>query len=604
MISNVLRRAPVVILVVLAVTTAAFAADPTLPPAAWLLDQVKALSAPEMDGRGSGTPGADRAGQYIERVFTEAGLKPGGDNKTFFQSFPVSTGIKLGSGNALTIVAPTARDLTLGKEFLPLAVSADGTAEADVIFVGHGITARDLNYDDYADLDVRDKIVLAMTGEPRSNDPSSPFRRPEAYHYSERSHKIINAREHGARAILLVAHPGAPRQALPPLRGITQPWNILAGSLTGPVAETLLAPGGKRLAELAAEIDRTLQPQSLALPGVRVRLIVSLKRERGTAANVVGILPGTDEKLRDEAIVIGAHYDHLGRGGEGSLAPDKTGTIHPGADDNASGTAAVLGLARAFAAAGGAPRTLIFVTFAGEEMGLLGSAHYVRQPALPLDRTVLMVNLDMVGRLRNDKVFIGGADSATGLRPIVDEAARGLGLTLQLRGDPFSPSDHTSFYAAGRPVLFLFTGAHGDYHRPTDTWEKINAPGLATVATLAMRVVSKVAGEATPPTYVKIEAPARGQGGGGYGPFFGVIPDFGEAERPGVKITGVRPGSPAEKAGVQAGDVIVRFAGVDVKTLEDLTFALRGHRAGDRVDVVVERDGREHQVSAVLETRR
>ena len=210
-----------------------------------------------------------------------------------------------------------------------------------------------------------------------------------------------------------------------------------------------------------------------------------------------------------------------------------------------------MGLARAFAAAGGTPRTLIFVTFAGEEMGLLGSAHYVRHPALPLDRTVLMVNLDMVGRLRDDRLFVGGADSAKELRQVVDDAARGLGLTLQLRGDPFSPSDHTSFYTAGRPVLFLFTGAHGDYHRPTDTWEKINAPGLATVATL-----------------------------------------------------GVRPGSPADKAGVRAGDVIVRFAGVDVKTLEDLTFALRGHRAGDRVDVVVERDGKEHQVSAVLENRR
>jgi len=596
------RRVLALVLVVLSVT-AARAADPAPPAAAWLLDQVKTLSAPTMDGRGSGTPGGERAGQYIARVFAEAGLKPGGDNGTFFQSFPVSTGIRLGTGNALTVVASTARDLTLGKEFLPLAVSADGTAEGDVVFVGYGITARDLGYDDYADVDVRDKVVLAMTGEPRSDDPASPFRRPEAYHYSERSHKIINAREHGARAILLVTHPAAPRQALPPLRGITQPWNILAGSLTGAVADTLLAPGSRRLADVAAEIDRTLAPHPFPLSGVRVRLTVALTRDRGTAANVVGILPGTDEKLRDEAIVIGAHYDHLGRGGEGSLAPDQVGTIHPGADDNASGTAAVMGLARAFAQAGGAPRTLIFTTFAGEEMGLLGSAHYVRHPAMPLDRTVLMVNLDMVGRLRNDRLFVGGADSATGLRQLVDDVARGLGLTLQLRGDPFSPSDHTSFYTAGRPVLFFFTGAHSDYHRPSDTWEKINAPGLATVATLAMRVVTAVAREATPPVYVKIVPPARSQGGG-YGPFFGVVPDFGEAERPGVRITGVRPGSPAERAGVRAGDIIVRFAGVDVKTLEDLTFALRGRRAGDRVEVVIERDGQPHHVSATLENRR
>src|SRR5204862_2883323 len=232
---------------------------------------------------------------------------------------------------------------------------------------------------------------------------------------------------------------------------------------------------------------------------------------------VVGILPGTDEKLRDEAIVIGAHYDHLGRGGEGSLAPDQVGTIHPGADDNASGTAAVLGLARAFAAAGGAPRTLVFVTFAGEEMGLLGSAHYVRHPALPLDRTVLMVNLDMVGRLRNDKVFVGGADSAKELRQVLDDAARGLGLTLQLRGDPFSPSDHTSFYAAGRPVLFLFTGAHGDYHRPTDTSDKINADGLRAVATLATRAITTVAAAPSAPATAKVEVPAPGPPRAAYG---------------------------------------------------------------------------------------
>jgi len=603
MTASRLSRVLVLTLLVLNASLA-FAADPTPPPAPWLLDQVKTLSAPEMDGRGSGTPGADRAAQYIVRVFAEAGLKPGGDNGGFLQPFTVSTGITLGQGNALALTAPAARDLKLSKDFVPLAVSSDGTAEAEVIFVGYGITARDLGYDDYASLDVRDKIVLAMTGEPRANDPASPFRRPEAYHYSERSHKIINAREHGARAILLVSHPSSARQALPPLRGITQPWGIMAASLTGRVADSLLTPAHTRLVDIAKDIDQAMAPRSFPLPGVRARLTVALTRERGTAANVIGILPGTDEKLRDEAIVIGAHYDHLGRGGEGSLAPDQAGTIHPGADDNGSGSAAVLGLARAFAAAGGTPRTLIFMTFAGEEMGLLGSAHYVRHPVIPLDRTVLMVNLDMVGRLRNDRLFVGGADSGQGLRQIVEDAARGSSLDLQLRGDPFSPSDHTSFYSAGRPVLFFFTGAHSDYHRPTDTWEKINAPGLATIAAFTMRVVTAVAREAAPPTYVKIAPPVRGSGGGGYGPFFGVVPDFGESERPGVKITGVRPDSPAERAGVRAGDIIVRFAGVEVKTLEDLTFALRGHRAGDRVDVVIVRDGREQNVSAVLENRR
>jgi hypothetical protein len=336
---------------------------------------------------------------------------------------------------------------------------------------------------------------------------------------------------------------------------------------------------------------------------VRAQVEVGLVRQRGSTANVIGILPGTDPRLRDEAIVIGAHYDHLGHGGEGSLAPEQAGAIHHGADDNGSGTSAVLALARAFAAAGGAPRTLVFVGFSGEEMGLLGSAHYVRHPAVPLDRTVLMLNLDMIGHLRDGKLYVGGADSGSTLRAVVARAAQGLPLAPEVRGDPFAPSDHTSFYTAGRPVLFLFTGAHADYHRPSDTWEKINGAGLVTVTDFAARVVAAVAQDAQPPAYVKFAAPPASTRGG-YGPYFGVVPEFGEAERPGVRVSGVRPGSPADRAGVRSGDVLVRFAGIDVKTLQDFSFALRGKRPGDRVEVVILRGDREQRLEALLEERR
>ena len=325
-------------------------------------------------------------------------------------------------------------------------------------------------------------------------------------------------------------------------------------------------------------------------------------RERGRTANVIGVLPGRDARLRDDAVVIGAHYDHLGHGGQGSLAPDALGVVHPGADDNASGGAAVLGLARAFAQAGGAPRTLVFVAFAGEEMGLLGSTHYVRRPAHPLERTVLMLNLDMVGRLRGRTLYIGGVDSATGLRDVV--TAHAGGLTLSVHGNPFGPSDHAAFYAAGRPVLFLFTGAHADYHRPGDTWDRIDAAGLAEVTAFAARVVDAVAGLPTPPVYARVTAPPSPAGRrGGYGPFFGVVPEFGESEHPGVRVGGVRAGSPAEKAGVRQGDLIVMFGGLTVRTLEDFTFALRGRRAGDRVEVTVVREGVESRLTAVLEAR-
>jgi hypothetical protein len=305
--------------------------------------------------------------------------------------------------------------------------------------------------------------------------------------------------------------------------------------------------------------------------------------------------------LREERIVIGAHYDHLGHGGEGSLAPDALGAVHHGADDNASGVAAVLGLARAFAAAGGAPRTLVFVAFTGEEMGLLGSTHYVRHSAPQPSRTVLMVNLDMVGRLRDNTLFVGGVDGGSGLRELVSTQAGPL--TLALRGDPFGPSDHTAFYAAGLPVLFLFTGAHADYHRPSDTWDRINAAGLAQVTAFAARVVDAAATTATPPAYVRIAAPPSSVRAG-YGPFFGVVPEFGEREGGGVRVGDVRVGSPAESAGVKAGDVIVTFGGMTVTTLQDFSFALRSRRPGDRVDVTVRRDGAEHRFSAVLGERR
>ncbi len=598
------RRLPVV--VVALAWGLAHAAAAVVPPAEWLLDQVRILTAPDLEGRASGTPGADGAARHIARVFQEAGLRPGGDAGGYRQAFQVSTGTRLGGTNALTVLESTPRTLAVGSDFVPLTVSTDGDVTGEVVFVGYGITAPDLHYDDYAGIDVRDKIVIAMTQEPRAQDPSSPFRRPDAFHYSNRRHKIINAREHGARAILLVSHPNSGSDALPTLRGVSQPWGILAAAITRPAADALLGRAGKPLGDRAAAIDQAFAPSSAALPGVTLRLQVTLIREHATTANVIGILPGTDPKLRQEAIVLGAHYDHLGRGGEGSLAPDQIGAVHHGADDNASGTAVIMGLARAFASAGGAPRTLVFITFSGEEMGLLGSAHYLKHPAIALDKTVLMVNLDMVGRLRDGKVYVGGVDSGNGLRSVVTDAAQrqGQGLALELRGDPFAPSDHVTFYGAGTPVLFFFTGAHSDYHRPTDTWDKINGKGLHTIGDLVARIAAAVAASPAPPAYVKVPAPAGGARGGGYGPVFGVVPDFGPAGRPGVKITGVRPGSPADKAGVRAGDIIVKFAGVEVTTLDDLTFALRTRRAGDQVDVVVVRDGQERQVQAVLEERR
>jgi hypothetical protein len=575
-----------------------------VPPASWLVDHVKVLSAPEMAGRASGTPGAERAATHIARVLRDVGLRPGGDGGDFIQRFDVPTGISLGPSNGITIESPLTRLVGPGPEFMPLAASVDGDETLDVVFAGYGITAPSLGWDDYAGIDVSGKAVLVVAGDPGTHDPASAFRRPDAYHYSERSHKVLNARDHGARAVLLVSHPDRVHPIRPP-SGLTQPSGIMGAAIAPDVADVLLQGTGT-LRDLAGAIDRDGKPRSRALGTARVRVRITLVRQRGATGNVVGVLPGTDPRLRDEAVVIGAHYDHLGLGGEGSLAPERHGDVHAGADDNASGTASMMALAKAFAAAGGVPRTLVFVAFSGEEMGLLGSAHYVRHPAWPLDRTVAMLNLDMVGRLRDGKLYVAGVDSGTGLRQIVMDAARSLPLTPELRGDPLAPSDHTSFYTASRPVLYLFTGAHDDYHRPGDTWDKVNGAGLETIARFAGRLVTVLASTRTPPMYARIAAPApEGRTSSrGYGPVFGIVPDFGsQPGATGVRVTGVRPASPAEKAGLQTGDVILRLGGREVKTIDDFTFVLRSQRPGDRVEVVVRRGDREERMEAVLEAR-
>jgi hypothetical protein len=562
-----------------------------------------------MEGRASGTAGADRAAQYIAEHFRRLGLRPGGDAGGYLQAFSVHTRVRLDADNGLELKEPGGahRAFAPGPDYLPFAFSDDGDVSADLVFAGFGISAPPLGYDDYAGLDARGKIVLVMTGEPREQDPHGPFRAPEHFHYTELRHKVLNARHHGAAAVVVVEHPGRPNDAPRPIRGTTPAWGVLAASATRAVADAMLTPAGPGLAALQQEIDRALAPRSRTLQGVTARLRVRLIREQSPTANVVGVLPGTDPVLRDEAVVVGGHYDHLGRGSPFSLAPDHADAIHPGADDNGSGTAMVMGLADTFVRAGGARRTLVFVAFSGEEIGLLGSTHYVRQPAVPIERTVAMVNFDMVGRMRDGQLTVMGVDSGQGLRPLVEQAAAGLDVKLTLRGDGIGPSDHTAFYNQDRPVVFFFTGTHGDYHRPSDTADKIDADGMQKVAAVAARTIRALADRPDAPAFVKVAPPAASgstSGGGGYGPYFGSVPDFGESPTPGVRLSGVRTGSPADRAGLRAGDVIVAFAGVTVRTLDDLTFALRSRRPGDSVEVRYLRDGREHTVQSTLEQRR
>ncbi len=554
-----------------------------LRDAAWLAD-------PARTGRGVGTPGNAAAAEWIADRMKELALAPGGPAGGYLQPFQAPVGAKLQGENALTVAG---RALASGTDFLPFTFSDTGIAEGELVWAGHGISAPDLGYDDYAGLDVKGKVVLVAAHFPREADPASPFRDPQRFQLGEWRYKAMNARDHGAAGLLAVRddwnHP-AP-DVLEPWRGqVSSPAGIVAARAT----LASLRHAGVDAAALAAPTQEDGQPRSKAL-GVRARLAAGVVQESARTANVVGLLAGSDPAAG--CVVLGAHYDHLGYGGESSLAPGRH-EVHPGADDNASGVAALLAVARELAAGSPPRRTVAFAAFSGEELGLLGSGAFVKRPppGCAPEAIQLMVNLDMVGRPQAGKLYVQGAASAEGGRARAERlaaASPAIQLRLAFGGDDYGPSDHTSFYAVGVPVVFLFTGAHGDYHRPSDTADKLDVRGLSEVARLAGRLVRDAAAQperfrvvrtAPPPGTVPGAAP--GERARGYGAYLGSVPDFEERKEPGVLVSAVKPGSPAELAGVRRGDVLLRIGATQVRALPDLAYVLRSHRAGDVVEVV------------------
>jgi hypothetical protein len=322
---------------------------------------------------------------------------------------------------------------------------------------------------------------------------------------------------------------------------------------------------------------------------------------------VVGYLPGET----DEYLIIGAHYDHLGLGGQFSLAPSLTGTVHPGADDNASGTSGVIELARHFSALPKPKRGIVFMTFAGEELGLLGSSYYANHPELPLAKAVAMINMDMIGRVRDGKLYVGGAGTGTTLRQELDQITPRFPLHVDYSDTSgYGSSDHTSFTAKQVPVLFFFSGLHGDYHKPSDTWDKIDANAGIEVVELVAAVADRLDSEPGRPQFVRVEEKdnphagvASAGSGSGYGPYFGSIPDFAEPPR-GVRFADVTPGSPAAKAGLKAGDILVKFGNDAVQNLYDFTYALRAHKAGEEVEVEVLRNDKSLTAKVQLTERK
>lgn len=491
------------------------AVPPDIEPDA-LLRHIRFLSADEMKGRANGTPELERAAEYIAEQFRAAGLQPGGRDGSYFQPFELEAGLVIGRENRLTIDRGGRRtSFTLGTSYYPLAAPANANSETasmflddvPVVFAGYGLVAPGADYDDYATIDVKDKAVLIFSHEPQERDGNSRLNGARPMPQTTLQAKAAAARSRGARILLVVSDPShqvdEANYRLFELDPEAENHGIPVLRIRRDEMQPLIAAW--KLDDVAELIDRDLVPRPQLLPGATIDYVEHLAVNRRTVRNVVGILPGSDPAKASEAIVIGAHYDHVGIGGRLSVTPERTGEIHNGADDNASGTASIIEMARA--ASGQRerfPRTIVFVAFAGEERGLLGSAYYVTDPAVPVANTTAMLNLDMVGRARGG-VDVSGLEAAPSMEEDLRAASRAAGSALQIRrqGPGAGRSDDSSFIARRIPAINFFTGFHTDYHRPGDDWDKIDAAGTMRVATLALELAARLAARPDRPEFIQ-----------------------------------------------------------------------------------------------------
>jgi Zn-dependent M28 family amino/carboxypeptidase len=603
--------------VILASTIAVLGCESSPPTAdqPWSPDQtevqelhrdVSYLASDPLEGRGVGTPGLDKAADFLADHDRSLGLRtlPGLDG--YFQPFSFTLAATVGPRTSLQL---NGVPLERGKDFNSLPISASGDFTGPLIFAGYGVTDPSHNYDDYANLDVHGKIVLAMRFEPHNTVGQSRF--TNSLEWSASSALMVkaeNAKRHGAAALILVNPPtfhGIDLLLVPTLPHAPQ--------ATLPVLQVSQKAIAKYLdlKSLQSQIDTDGKPHSLSLDQATLSGTVDLIRNQTTVKNVIACLPGYGPHA-DEYVVVGAHYDHLGHGGFGSLAIGSH-QIHHGADDNASGTAAIMELAQRLTRAGRLPRSILFCNFTAEEEGLIGSAYFVNHPPIPLDKIVAMLNLDMVGRIRDERLYIGGAGTADAFDTILSSADAGLPLNLHESGPyigrgGFGPSDHMSFAQKKIPVLFLFSGMHADYHRPTDTADKVNYQGIDQAVELSARILNEMATMPHQPYIAKFDSLA-GMGGAtgdsnGRRAALGVIPDYGTDDTtPGVKIMGTHPGSAAEQAGMRSGDILIQIGPTRIESLNDLEEYLEKAKPGDKVHLIFLRDKTFIETSAILTER-
>jgi hypothetical protein len=536
------------------------------------------LASDELEGRMTGTPELYKAAEFLKKEFESYGLKPLFDG-SYFQEFPFLEKLELGKNTLTFIVDGKEKSIELSKDFAALGFTDNKNTKGNIVFAGYGITANDLNYDDYAGIDVKDKIVVVFRNHPDMKSPHSKFDQ-----YSSLRYKATNARDNGASAIIFVNTKDSKEDVLVEFKydNASKIKDISAVSVKRECLSFI------PLLDLQNQIDSTLSPKSYSLEGnVNATISTNVIEVQGKSVNVGAYLDAGNEKFKDEYLVIGAHFDHLGWGEQNSLYMGEP-SIHNGADDNASGTTGLLELAEKFASIKDKiDRDIVFIAFSGEELGLLGSSYVVNNFPLPIENNITMINMDMIGRLndKNDLIVYGTGTSSKWKNILDDKNEYDFNLTFNDEG--FGPSDHSSFYGKKIPVLFFFTGTHSDYHKPSDDTEKINAEGQEKILKFVYDVALTIVNSDIRPDYISVERIDTGRMTGTK-VYVGTVPDFaGEVD--GYKLGGVTDGSPAAKAGLQAGDIITQFGEKKISNIYDFTYALGNYVPGDKVKVLVKR---------------
>lgn len=557
-----------------------------------IYQHIKYLSADELEGRFPGTIGDSLTGSYIANEFLKYNVNPAGENG-YFQPFEIYTHVKLAGVNEFQVdMGKEKNTYKIEEDFIPFGFSGKGKIEGELVFLGYGISAPEQNYDDYKDkngndIDIKGKILVMMKYSPGGSDShNNPFEKYEPTRF-----KTLNARDGNAAGIIVINGPNAGDDKLIRMTydNVLQDAGLPVIDCKREIIEKIFTKNGLDLLKIQNEIDSTKTPNSFVLKNANALIETNVEPVKVTTYNVIGFLEGNDPVLKNEVIVIGAHIDHLGYGLYGSLYAGNDKQIHNGADDNASGTAGLLEIAQKIATMKRdvLKRSILFIGFGAEEAGLLGSAYFTKSKLFEKMNVTAMLNMDMIGRLTDDKLIIYG----TGTSPVWDGMLDSLNNEYNFKvtkiPDGFGPSDHSSFYAKNIPVLHFFSGTHTDYHSPSDDFEKINSEGEVQITNFVYETALTLDKMESKPDFVKVvSSDNEKRSMGSVKVYVGTIPDYSSTEE-GMKLAGVKEGSPAEKGGLMAEDIIIKFGGKDVKNIYDYMYAMGEFKPGEEAEVVV-----------------